>query len=66
MTAQAAADVCSSASTINPNILDSGMGGTGAVANSGIGGTGAVANSGMGGMGGMGGMVAWWHRCDKR
>ena len=50
MTAQAAADVCSSASTINPNILDSGMGGTGAVANSGIGGTGAVANSGMGGM----------------
>ena len=48
MTAKAAADVCSSASTINPNILDSGMGGTGAVANSGIGGTGAVANSGMG------------------
>ena len=60
MTAQAAADVCSSASTINPNILDSGMGGTGAVANSGIGGTGAVANSGIGGTGavansGMGG-----------
>ena len=51
MTAKAAADVCSSASTINPNILDSGMGGTGAVANSGIGGTGAVANSGMGGTG---------------
>ena len=60
VTAQAATDVCSTASTINPNILDSGMGGTGIVAESGLGGTGVTNDNGFGGTGmtadgGMGG-----------
>ena len=60
VTAQAAADVCSTASTINPNILESGMGGTGIVAESGLGGTGVTNDNGFGGTGmtadgGMGG-----------
>ena len=60
VTVQAATDVCSTASTINPNILDSGMGGTGIVAESGLGGTGVTNDNGFGGTGmtadgGMGG-----------
>ena len=60
VTAQAAADVCSTALTINPNILDNGMGGTGIVAESGLGGTGVTNDNGLGGTGmtadgGMGG-----------
>ena len=60
LTVQAATDVCSTASTINPNILDSGMGGTGIVAESGLGGTGVTNDNGFGGTGmtadgGMGG-----------
>ena len=58
--AQAATDICSTASTINPNTLDSGMGGTGIVAESGLGGTGVTNDNGFGGTGmtadgGMGG-----------
>ncbi|MEQ1599538.1 MAG: DUF5666 domain-containing protein, partial [Methylotenera sp.] len=55
----AATNVCSTASTVNPNI-DGGMGGTGAIANGGLGGTGIAAEGGLGGTGitadgGMGG-----------
>jgi Domain of unknown function (DUF5666) len=50
---QALADdgVCSTASLINPNTIDGGMGGTGVPANGGFGGTGAPANGGLGGTG---------------
>ena len=52
MTAQAAdSNVCSTASSINPNTLDSGMGGTGIVAKSGLGGTGITNENGLGGTG---------------
>jgi hypothetical protein len=46
----AAANVCATASIVNPNI-DGGMGGTGAPAKGGLGGTGTVANGGLGGTG---------------
>jgi uncharacterized membrane protein YgcG len=51
---QALADdgVCSTASLINPNTIDGGMGGTGAPANGGLGGTGITAQAG--GAGGTG------------
>ena len=45
------AGVCSTASLINPNTMDGGMGGTGAPANGGAGGTGITANGGAGGTG---------------
>jgi Domain of unknown function (DUF5666) len=48
--AYAAANVCSTASTVNPNI-DGGMGGTGVPAKGGLGGTGITAEGGLGGTG---------------
>ena len=44
--------VCSTASLVNPNTIDGGMGGTGAPANGGLGGTGITAQ--IGGTGGTG------------
>ncbi len=49
--ALAGSDICASASTINPNAIDGGMGGTGIIANGGLGGTGMTAEGGVGGTG---------------
>ena len=49
--ALADSDICASASTVNPNAIDGGMGGTGIIANGGLGGTGMTAEGGLGGTG---------------
>lgn len=48
VSAQAANDVCSAASIINPNTIEGGMGGTGTTANGSMGGTGVTSDKGMG------------------
>lgn len=49
--AQAADSSCSTASTVNPNKLNNGMGGTSISSNNGLGGTGVTSDSGLGGTG---------------
>ncbi len=51
VSAQAANDVCSTASIINPNTIEGGMGGTGIPENGSMGGTGVTNDKGMGGTG---------------
>lgn len=49
--ANAADSICNTASQVNPNRLEGGIGGTGAPENSGIGGTGIIEHGGIGGTG---------------